>query len=163
MQHPPEVLLNCNAGVHSRDRSQPQKLPWAWCLRLRGFTPRKCPLIFFGTGCVAALKVAGASFGLWEISIIWGVGVSMAIYLTAGVRARTNLDVRAACTVERLLVEKGQVVGFLGQGVFTARFLVQWVASEKKGDSVVPVALTRMRFEPVVVVDWFGASNYART
>ncbi len=42
-------------------------------------------LIFFGTGCVAALKVAGASFGLWEISIIWGVGVSLAIYLTAGV------------------------------------------------------------------------------
>jgi glycerol uptake facilitator protein len=42
-------------------------------------------LIFFGTGCVAALKVAGASFGLWEISIIWGIGVSMAIYLTAGV------------------------------------------------------------------------------
>jgi len=41
--------------------------------------------IFFGTGCVAALKVAGASLGLWEISIIWGVGVSMAIYLTAGV------------------------------------------------------------------------------
>ncbi|WP_426149300.1 MIP/aquaporin family protein [Pseudomonas sp. DC3000-4b1] len=41
--------------------------------------------IFFGTGCVAALKVAGASFGLWEISIIWGVGVSMAIYLTAGI------------------------------------------------------------------------------
>ena len=42
-------------------------------------------LIFFGTGCVAALKVAGASFGLWEISLIWGIGVSMAIYLTAGV------------------------------------------------------------------------------
>ncbi|MBV6752451.1 aquaporin [Pseudomonas chlororaphis] len=42
-------------------------------------------LIFFGTGCVAALKVAGATFGLWEISIIWGMGVSMAIYLTAGV------------------------------------------------------------------------------
>ena len=33
-----------------------------------------------------------------------------------------------------------QVIGFVGQGVFTARFLVQWVASEKKGDSVVPVA-----------------------
>ena len=33
-----------------------------------------------------------------------------------------------------------QVVGFVGQGVFTARFLVQWVASEKKRDSVVPVA-----------------------
>lgn len=42
-------------------------------------------LIFFGVGCVAALKVAGASFGQWEISIIWGLGVAMVIYLTAGV------------------------------------------------------------------------------
>jgi lipid-A-disaccharide synthase-like uncharacterized protein len=33
-----------------------------------------------------------------------------------------------------------QVIGFVGQGIFTARFLVQWLASEKKGDSVVPVA-----------------------
>lgn len=32
------------------------------------------------------------------------------------------------------------VIGFLGQAVFTARFLVQWVASERKRDSVVPVA-----------------------
>ena len=31
-------------------------------------------------------------------------------------------------------------VGFLGQALFTARFLVQWLASEKKRDSVVPVA-----------------------
>ncbi|MDB6051660.1 MAG: glpF [Pseudomonas sp.] len=42
-------------------------------------------MIFFGTGCVAALKVAGASLGLWEICIIWGLAVSMGIYLTAGV------------------------------------------------------------------------------
>jgi lipid-A-disaccharide synthase-like uncharacterized protein len=33
-----------------------------------------------------------------------------------------------------------QMVGFVGQGIFTARFLVQWAASEKKGDSVVPIA-----------------------
>jgi glycerol uptake facilitator protein len=57
-------------------------------------------LIFFGTGCVAALKVAGASFGLWEISIIWGVGVSMAIYLTAGVSgAHLNPAVSIALTL----------------------------------------------------------------
>ncbi|ABR00232.1 TPA: MIP/aquaporin family protein [Haemophilus influenzae] len=41
-------------------------------------------LIFFGVGCVAALKVAGASFGLWEISIMWGMGVALAVYATAG-------------------------------------------------------------------------------
>ncbi len=42
-------------------------------------------LIFFGVGCVAALVLAGAQFGQWEISIVWGFGVSIAIYCTAGV------------------------------------------------------------------------------
>src|SRR5436189_3923706 len=32
------------------------------------------------------------------------------------------------------------IVGFLAQAIFTARFLAQWVASERKRDSVVPVA-----------------------
>jgi len=31
-------------------------------------------------------------------------------------------------------------VGFLGQALFTARFLVQWLASEQKRTSVVPIA-----------------------
>jgi lipid-A-disaccharide synthase-like uncharacterized protein len=31
-------------------------------------------------------------------------------------------------------------VGFAGQGLFTARFLVQWAVSEKRKASVVPVA-----------------------
>ena len=32
------------------------------------------------------------------------------------------------------------VVGFLGQALFTARFLVQWIASERSGRSTVPDA-----------------------
>src|ERR1700722_9944377 len=31
-------------------------------------------------------------------------------------------------------------VGFLGQALFTARFLVQWLASERKRESIIPVA-----------------------
>jgi lipid-A-disaccharide synthase-like uncharacterized protein len=31
-------------------------------------------------------------------------------------------------------------IGFVGQALFTARFLVQWWASERKHDSVVPIA-----------------------
>jgi lipid-A-disaccharide synthase-like uncharacterized protein len=31
-------------------------------------------------------------------------------------------------------------IGFLGQAIFTARFLVQWMVSERRQDSVVPVA-----------------------
>ncbi|WP_305416358.1 MIP/aquaporin family protein [Photobacterium leiognathi] len=42
-------------------------------------------LIFFGVGCVAALVLTGADFGQWEVSIIWGLGVTIAIYCTAGV------------------------------------------------------------------------------
>lgn len=51
--------------------------------------------------------------------------------------------------VSRLLADLGQIlsrvsvwvlIGFLGQAVFTARFLVQWLVSEKKRDSVMPVA-----------------------
>ncbi|EKT54103.1 MIP/aquaporin family protein [Providencia burhodogranariea] len=41
-------------------------------------------IVFFGLGCVAAVRIAGAQLGLWEISIIWGFGVALAVYLTAG-------------------------------------------------------------------------------
>ena len=41
--------------------------------------------LFFGIGCLCALKLAGASLGLWEICIIWGLGISLAVYLTAGI------------------------------------------------------------------------------
>lgn len=30
------------------------------------------------------------------------------------------------------------LIGFAGQGFFTSRFLVQWIASERQGRSVVP-------------------------
>ena len=31
-------------------------------------------------------------------------------------------------------------IGFIGQGCFAARFLVQWIASERRRQSVVPTA-----------------------
>lgn len=41
--------------------------------------------LIFGMGCVAGLKLAGAAYGQWEISIIWGMAVALGVYLTAGV------------------------------------------------------------------------------
>lgn len=32
------------------------------------------------------------------------------------------------------------ILGFLGQGLFFGRFLVQWIASERQGKSIVPIA-----------------------
>ena len=68
-------------------------------------------------------------------------------------------------------------IGFLGQAIFTARFLVQWMASEKKRDAVVPVAFWWLsllggavllayaiwRRDPVIVVGQsMGLFIYAR-
>ncbi len=47
-------------------------------------------------------------------------------------------------------------VGLLGQLMFTARFLVQWLASEKAGRSVVPVAFWYFSIAGSVVVLAYG-------
>ena len=78
-------------------------------------------LIFFGAGCVAALRVAGASFGQWEISIIWGLGVAMAIYLTAGV---SGAHLNPAVTIALWLFacfERRKVLPFIEQSQHIVR------------------------------------------
>ena len=32
------------------------------------------------------------------------------------------------------------IIGFLGQGIFASRFIVQWIYSENKKESIIPVA-----------------------
>ncbi len=41
--------------------------------------------LFFGNSCLCAVKLAGANLGLWEICIVWGLGIALAVYLSAGV------------------------------------------------------------------------------
>ncbi|MBD1575996.1 aquaporin [Vibrio sp. S11_S32] len=79
-------------------------------------------LIFFGVGCVAALVLTGASFGQWEISIIWGIGVAIAIYCTGGVSgAHLNPAVTIALTLFHGF-EKRKVLPFIGAQVLGAFF-----------------------------------------
>ncbi|WP_051569409.1 MIP/aquaporin family protein [Alkaliphilus transvaalensis] len=42
-------------------------------------------LIAVGAGSVAALVLMGESYNLWDISLIWGIAVTMAIYITGAV------------------------------------------------------------------------------
>jgi glycerol uptake facilitator protein len=70
-------------------------------------------LIFFGVGCVAALVLTGAQFGQWEISIVWGFGVSIAIYCTAGV---SGAHINPAVTIALALFagfDKAKVVPYI--------------------------------------------------
>lgn len=42
-------------------------------------------LLFFGVGVVANLVQVGADISWWELSVLWGLGVTMAIYISGGV------------------------------------------------------------------------------
>jgi lipid-A-disaccharide synthase-like uncharacterized protein len=39
-----------------------------------------------------------------------------------------------------LTIDAWVLFGFMGQALFTMRFIVQWIASERKKESVIPVA-----------------------
>lgn len=84
-------------------------------------------LIFFGVGCVAALVLAGASFGQWEISITWGLGVAIAIYCTAGV---SGAHINPAVTIALALFhgfDKRKVAPYIAAqvlGAFSAAALI---------------------------------------
>ncbi len=40
-------------------------------------------LVFFGCGSVAAAVLTGAQVGIFQVAIVWGIGIALAIYLTA--------------------------------------------------------------------------------
>ena len=42
-----------------------------------------CLLTFVGTSSVASAVLTGAQQGLWQVAIVWGIGVALAIYCTA--------------------------------------------------------------------------------
>ncbi len=42
-------------------------------------------LVLIGTGSVASAVLTGALTGLWQVAVVWGFGVSLAIYATAAI------------------------------------------------------------------------------
>ena len=68
-------------------------------------------------------------------------------------------------------------IGFLGQGIFASRFIVQWIYSERKGESSIPIIFWYLsifggiglltyaifRKDPVIIVgQMFGIFIYLR-
>lgn len=90
-------------------------------------------LIFFGVGCVAALVLSNANFGQWEISIIWGLGVAIAIYCTAGV---SGAHINPAVTIALALFhgfDRAKVVPYIVSqlaGAFCSAALIYFLYSD---------------------------------
>ena len=69
------------------------------------------------------------------------------------------------------------IIGFTGQGLFASRFIVQWIYSEKKGESTIPIIFWYLsifggiglltyalfRKDPVIIIgQLFGIFIYLR-
>lgn len=59
-------------------------------------------LVFFGVGVVNAACLTGAQAGLWQVAVVWGVAISLAIYATGAISgAHINPAITLAMAVWR--------------------------------------------------------------
>jgi glycerol uptake facilitator protein len=84
-------------------------------------------LVFLGAGSVAALILNDTNYTMWDISMIWGVAVSLALYITAAISgAHINPAVTLALALYRGFPWKKVLPYILAQigGTFTATAFV---------------------------------------
>lgn len=77
-------------------------------------------LLFFGAGVVANQVLVGASISWWELSLLWGLGVAMAVYITGGV---SGAHINPAVTIGLASVGDfswKKVIPFIGSQIFGA-------------------------------------------
>ncbi len=98
-------------------------------------------LVFFGCGAVHAAVLTGAQSGLWQVAIVWGVAIMLAIYSVGGVSgAHINPAMTLAFALWRgfpksrvLPFIAAQVAGaMLGASLLFVLFSPQLEAKEKE-------------------------------
>ena len=55
-------------------------------------------LVFFGVGAVNAAVLTGAQAGLWQVAVVWGIAISLAIYTTGAVSG-THINPAITCAM----------------------------------------------------------------
>jgi glycerol uptake facilitator protein len=82
----------------SRDGAKPAFVP-AW---LAGEFTGTFILVFFGCGSVAAAVLTGAQAGIFQVAVVWGIGIATAVHLTGSLSgAHLNPAVTLAFAVWR--------------------------------------------------------------
>lgn len=95
-------------------------------------------LVLFGTGAVAAAVLTGAQVGLWQVAVVWGFGVTLAIYVSAALSgAHLNPAVSLAFAVLR-------------RDAFPLHRLLPYVAAQLTG-AILAGATVALLFWPFVL------------
>jgi glycerol uptake facilitator protein len=93
-------------------------------------------LVFFGVGAVNAAVVTGAQVGLWQVAVVWAVGVSLGIY--------------ASASLSGAYINPAITASMAAWGGFPAsRVLPYWVA-QVLGAAAASLVLYSMFFEAII-------------
>jgi glycerol uptake facilitator protein len=99
-------------------------------------------LVFFGCGSVAAAVLLGAQVGIFQVAIVWGLGIATAIYVT-GSLSGAHLNPAVTCALATC-------------GNFPARRVAGYVAAQLAGAFAAAAVLHALFAGPLLV---FEAAN----
>lgn len=106
--------------------------PWPWVF---GEVFGTFLLVFFGCGSVCAAVLHNAQVGIFQVAIVWGVGIALAIYLTASL---SGAHLNPAVTIAAALFTKfkrSRVLPYIGAQM-TGAFLAAAVLYVIFGGSI---------------------------
>lgn len=96
-------------------------------------------LVFFGCGAVAAAVLTGAQVGIFQVAIVWGLGIATAIYLT-GALSGAHLNPAVTCALATC-------------GGFPARRVLPYVALQCAGAFAAAAALHAVFAGPLLAFE----------
>lgn len=127
----PDVALAAKPAIASATVAYPS-LRFAMGAELLG----TFVLVFFGVGAVNAAVITGAQSGLWQVAVVWAVGVSLGIYASAAI---SGAHLNPAITLAAVVYDRFPPV----------RGLAYWVA-QLVGAALASIALYAMFDEAII-------------
>ena len=103
-------------------------------------------LVFFGCGSVCAAVTTGAQVGVFQVAIVWGLGISTAIYLTASL---SGAHLNPAVTISLAAwggFPKSRVAGYVATqmvGAFAAAAMLQVIFGGAIGEFEAKTGIVR--------------------